>query len=101
MSGVNLAEQGKTREIRKGAADAIRAHVESKGKTWPPKTAQDEIVAALHQDEGNAAAAISSQPLSVKRLEWEHIQKILTENEGNVSATARSLHMHRSVLQRN
>ncbi|MDQ3197433.1 MAG: helix-turn-helix domain-containing protein [Burkholderiales bacterium] len=37
----------------------------------------------------------------MKRLEWEHIQKILTENEGNVSATARSLHMHRSVLQRN
>lgn len=60
----------------------------------------DEIVAALHRDTGDASVSISAQPLSVKRLEWEHIQKVLTENQGNVSATARSLGMHRSVLQR-
>jgi two-component system, response regulator RegA len=39
-------------------------------------------------------------PLSVDRLEWEHIQRFLTENDGNISATARSLGMHRRTLQR-
>jgi two-component system response regulator RegA len=39
-------------------------------------------------------------PTSVNRLEWEHIQKILNDNEGNISATARSLGMHRRTLQR-
>jgi two-component system response regulator RegA len=39
-------------------------------------------------------------PLSVKRLEWEHIHKVLAEHAGNVSATARALGMHRRTLQR-
>jgi two-component system response regulator RegA len=37
---------------------------------------------------------------SVLRLEWEHIQRVLTENDGNISATARALKMHRRTLQR-
>ena len=40
------------------------------------------------------------EPLSPKRLEWEHIQQVLTANNGNVSATARQLGMHRRTLQR-
>ncbi len=40
------------------------------------------------------------EPLSVDRLEWEHIQRVLNENEGNISATARALKMHRRTLQR-
>ena len=39
-------------------------------------------------------------PTSLKRLEWEHIQRILHENDGNISATARQLNMHRRTLQR-
>ena len=39
-------------------------------------------------------------PMSVDRLEWEHIQKVLQENDGNISATARSLGMYRRTLQR-
>ena len=39
-------------------------------------------------------------PVSVNRLQWEHIQKVLTENDGNISATARALGMHRRTLQR-
>lgn len=39
-------------------------------------------------------------PMSVERLEWEHIQKLLQENDGNISATARSLGMYRRTLQR-
>jgi len=40
------------------------------------------------------------EPLSVDRLEWEHIQRVLNENDGNISATARALKMHRRTLQR-
>lgn len=58
----------------------------------------DEILAAFEQ---NPMPSISSYaPLSVDRLEWEHIQKILQENNGNISATARALGMHRRTLQR-
>lgn len=60
----------------------------------------DEIVAAFDRGQGDAGTQVSSQPLSVDRLEWEHIQKILSENTGNVSATARALNMHRRTLQR-
>ena len=40
------------------------------------------------------------QPTSMKRLEWEKIQQSLQKNQGNVSATARELGMHRRTLQR-
>lgn len=43
---------------------------------------------------------IEQQTLSLKRFEWEHIQQVLAENEGNISATARQLNMHRRTLQR-
>ena len=38
--------------------------------------------------------------MSAERIEWEHIQKILQQHDGNVSATARALGMHRRTLQR-
>jgi two-component system, response regulator RegA len=60
----------------------------------------DEIISALNREEGDASVPVAAQPLSVKRLEWEHIQKVLLENQGNISATARILRMHRSALQR-
>jgi K+-transporting ATPase ATPase B chain len=37
MSGIDLAADGKTRQIRKGAGDSIRKHVEALGATWPPE----------------------------------------------------------------
>ncbi|MFA7290684.1 MAG: response regulator transcription factor [Rhodocyclaceae bacterium] len=60
----------------------------------------DEVVAALNKVEGDSSLNISDSPLSVDRLEWEHIQRVLGENDGNVSATARALKMHRRTLQR-
>jgi two-component system response regulator RegA len=60
----------------------------------------DEIVAALLKDEGDSSTVISDIPLSVKRLEWEHLQKVLMQHENNVSAAARALNMHRRTLQR-
>lgn len=60
----------------------------------------DEILSALHKNEGDSTVSISESPLSVKRLEWEHLQKILMQYEGNISAAARALNMHRRTLQR-
>lgn len=60
----------------------------------------DEILAALLRDAPDAALEVNPEPLSVARLEWEHIQKVLNENDGNISATARALKMHRRTLQR-
>lgn len=45
-------------------------------------------------------AAVAQVPMSVDRMEWEHIQRILREHKGNISATARALNMHRRTLQR-
>jgi len=60
----------------------------------------DEIVAALHKDQGDELVEIKEKPLSVRRLEWEHLQKIIVEHGGNISAAARALGMHRRTLQR-
>jgi len=60
----------------------------------------DAVVAAFGRESGDPQAALAPQPLSVDRLEWEHIQRVLGENNGNISATARSLKMHRRTLQR-
>ncbi len=60
----------------------------------------DEIMAAFGRVGGDAAVPVDSKPLSVARLEWEHIQRVLAECDGNISATARRLNMHRRTLQR-
>ncbi len=60
----------------------------------------DEIVSALSRHKGMTSVPITSAHLSVDRLEWEHIHKVLTENDGNISRTARALSMHRRTLQR-
>ena len=61
----------------------------------------DEIVAALNKSGGgDSAIPVTGSPLSIDRLEWEHIQRVLVEHQGNVSATARALKMHRRTLQR-
>jgi two-component system response regulator RegA len=61
----------------------------------------EAILAAFEADDGpHVDLPVSDEPLSVDRLEWEHIQRVLGENDGNISATARSLKMHRRTLQR-
>jgi len=60
----------------------------------------DQILAAFSQ----AAPAVTStatptaQPLA--RVEWEHIQRVLADCDGNVSQAARLLGIHRRSLQR-
>ena len=64
-----------------------------------PVTAGD-VVKALSGDLPREEATEDFSPMSVERVEWEHIQKVLKENDGNISATARSLGMYRRTLQR-
>ena len=46
------------------------------------------------------ASATDDTMTPLSRLEWEHIQQALAETEGNISAAARLLGMHRRSLQR-
>jgi len=66
----------------------------------PKPASVDEILAALGDSGGEADIGPPEAPLSVDRLEWEHIQKVLAQHAGNLSATARALKMHRRTLQR-
>ncbi len=60
----------------------------------------DTILKALGQKKADAEIQIPSKPLPVKRLEWEHLQKVLAENDGNITKAAEQLGMHRRTLQR-
>lgn len=61
-----------------------------------------ELLAAFNEEEVGAATpdSDSMEAVSLDRLEWEHIQRLLQEHQGNISATARALNMHRRTLQR-
>ena len=63
-------------------------------------TNADEILAAFGQKNADFDVKPSDKPLSVRRLEWEHMQKILLDCDGNISEAARRLNMHRRTLQR-
>lgn len=60
----------------------------------------ESILAALNNNTLNSGTNIQETTPSIDRLEWEHIQRVLSENNGNISATARTLKMHRRTLQR-
>ena len=60
----------------------------------------DDIVAAFGKKTGDTEVELANNPLTIDRLEWEHLQRVLAENDGNISATARNLNMHRRTLQR-
>jgi two-component system response regulator RegA len=63
-------------------------------------TDADAVVAAFARHGGDADVPIDARPMTIERVEWEHIQQTLRDNDGNVSATARALSMHRRTLQR-
>lgn len=79
--------------IKRGAHDYLAKPVDA-----------DAIVRALLDDDDDnpdlEPPEAPEQPLALRRIEWEHIQRVLTECDGNISATARRLGMHRRTLQR-
>ncbi|MEZ5501283.1 MAG: response regulator [Halioglobus sp.] len=68
-----------------------------------PATVED-IFTAFASDSSNgerlSTDVIEDNPLSVRRVEWEYIQRQLVANNNNIAATARALGMHRRTLQR-
>ena len=50
----------------------------------------DAILKALQAGNVIIDDELNTSPMSIDRLEWEHIQRVLGENDGNISATART-----------
>ncbi len=63
-------------------------------------TSPNEIIAAFHRVEGDPTVEPVDNIRTVDEVEWDHIQRVLAENKGNVSSSARALNMHRRSLQR-
>lgn len=67
----------------------------------------EEILAAFRRREGTVEEVLwvegsptEEQVPSLARVEWEHIQRVLTDCGGNISQAARLLGVHRRSLQR-
>lgn len=61
----------------------------------------DEILAAFHRGApGSGSTSPPLQPMSLDRVEWEHISRVLMDCQGNISEAARVLGIHRRSLQR-
>ena len=67
------------------------------------KPADVEQILAVYEmvcEGADSAEAIPSTVPSLARVEWEHIQRVLTDCHGNISLAARLLGIHRRSLQR-
>ena len=68
-----------------------------------PKPADtDEILAAFSKDTMETVAPPQEEieTPSLGRVEWEHINRVLADCGGNISAAAKRLNIHRRTLQR-
>lgn len=80
--------------VKQGATNYIAKPVDVK-----------DIHGVIQESLGGESVMLGASPLpdespSLKRLEWEHIHRVLEENDGNISRTAQQLGMHRRTLQR-
>jgi two-component system response regulator RegA len=60
----------------------------------------ENIVTAINGRKQSCSSESPEQFMSIQRMEWEYIQRVLSEHDGNITATARALKMHRRTLQR-
>ncbi|HEY2588312.1 MAG TPA: response regulator [Tepidisphaeraceae bacterium] len=61
----------------------------------------DQILAAFEREvDPPAGQTVAESTPSLARVEWEHIQRILHDCNGNISLAARKLGLHRRSLQR-
>jgi two-component system, response regulator RegA len=76
--------------VRRGALDYVAKPVDA-----------DELLAAFSRAGGAPAPFLQTAATpTLARAEWEHIQRVLADCEGNVSEAARRLGLHRKSLQR-
>ncbi len=64
----------------------------------------EQILAAFECSDlrtpASSSAADPAYAPTLARVEWEHIQRVLTDSDGNISMAARRLGLHRRSLQR-
>lgn len=75
--------------LKRGASDYLTKPVDA-----------DQVAAALNLQSATAGTTREFTVPSLARVEWEHIQRVMTECQGNVSQAARVLGLHRRSLQR-
>lgn len=77
------------RAVRLGALDYLAKPADA-----------DDVMRALGHAEARPETPADEASASLARVEWEHIQRVLAECEGNVTHAARRLGLHRRSLQR-
>ncbi|OGT88982.1 MAG: two-component system response regulator [Gammaproteobacteria bacterium RIFOXYA12_FULL_61_12] len=65
-----------------------------------PASVDGVIKALMDEAEDISQPDTAGSLMSVQRLEWEYIQRVLTDHGGNISTAASALKMHRRTLQR-
>jgi two-component system, response regulator RegA len=75
--------------VRRGAMDYLSKPLDT-----------EQILAAFEREGESSSAVVETPTPSLARVEWEHIQRILTDCGGNISQAARVLGIHRRSLQR-
>lgn len=60
----------------------------------------DELLHAFAGPDGASAPAPPAEVASLARTEWEHINRVMTQCDGNIRRTAKLLGLHRRTLQR-
>jgi two-component system response regulator RegA len=75
--------------LKRGASDYLTKPVDA-----------DQVAAAFDAQAPVTEKGRAFTVPSLARVEWEHIQRVMTECQGNVSQAARVLGLHRRSLQR-
>jgi two-component system response regulator RegA len=75
--------------LKRGASDYLTKPVDA-----------DQVASALEPQASPADHLREFTVPSLARVEWEHIQRVMTECQGNISQAARVLGLHRRSLQR-
>ncbi|HEX4334270.1 MAG TPA: response regulator [Polyangiaceae bacterium] len=80
------------------AMDAVR--LGATGYITKPADVDDVLAAFARSDVAAVAPSAGYAAPSLARAEWEHINRVLTDCDGNISEAARRLKIHRRSLQR-
>ena len=76
--------------VRRGAIDYLNKPVDT-----------EQILAVFDRENATSTATeLTEAKPSLARVEWEHIQRVLSDCGGNISEAARQLGIHRRSLQR-
>lgn len=81
-------------------ATAVRAIKEGADNYLPKPVAFQELLRAFNANDDISELAATSDTMSPQQIAREHIERVVEDEHGNISAAARRLNMHRRSLQR-